>query len=67
MQGDAAKTSDVSLREVGSSPSYYISLEVFYMYEMLLDDLLSTLETRGIDTSKLHLVEELDGDVEPHS
>ena len=37
------------------------------MYEMLLDDLLSALETRGIDTSKLHLVEELDGDVEPYN
>ena len=36
------------------------------MFELLLDDLLSALETRGIDTSKLHLVEELDGDVEPH-
>lgn len=28
---DVAKTSDVSLREVGSRPSYYISLEV-YLY-----------------------------------
>lgn len=35
------------------------------MFELLLDDLLSALETKGIDTSKLHLVEELDGDVEP--
>lgn len=34
------------------------------MYELLLDDLLSALETRGIDTSKLHLVEESDIDVE---
>ena len=37
------------------------------MFELLLDDLLSALETRGIDTSKLHLVEELDGDVEPRN
>lgn len=37
------------------------------MFEVLLDGLLSALELRGIDTSKLHLVEELDGDVEPHS
>lgn len=37
------------------------------MFEILLDDLLSALESRGIDTSKLHLVEELDGDVEPHN
>lgn len=37
------------------------------MFELLLDDLLNALETRGIDTSKLHLVEELDGDVEPHN
>lgn len=65
--GDTARRSSATSREVGSNPSYYISLEVFYMYEMLLDDLLSALETRGIDTSKLHLVEELDGDVEPHS
>lgn len=35
------------------------------MYEMLLDELLSALESRGIDTSKLHLVEEVDTDVEP--
>lgn len=28
------------------------------MYELLLDDLLSVLETRGIDTSKLHLVDD---------
>lgn len=34
------------------------------MYEMLLDELLSALESRGIDTSKLHLVEEVDTDVE---
>ena len=65
--GDAVRRSSATSREVGSNPSYYISLEVFDMYEMLLDDLLSALETRGIDTSKLHLVEELDGDVEPHS
>lgn len=37
------------------------------MYELLLDDLLSALETRGIDTSKLHLVEEQDTDTEPHN
>ena len=37
------------------------------MFELLLDDLLSALETRGIDISKLHLVEELDGDVESHN
>ena len=37
------------------------------MFELLLDDLLNALETRGIDTSKLHLVEELDGDVEPQN
>lgn len=30
------------------------------MFELLLDDLLSALETRGIDTSKLHLVDESD-------
>ena len=30
------------------------------MYEMLLEDLLNDLETRGIDTSKLHLVEDSD-------
>ena len=65
--GDAVRRGNVTFREVGSNPPYYIRLEVFYMYEMLLDDLLSALETRGIDTSKLHLVEELDGDVEPHS
>ena len=35
------------------------------MYEMLLDELLSALESRSIDTSKLHLVEEVDTDVEP--
>lgn len=35
------------------------------MYEMLLDDLLSALESRGIDTSKLHLVDEPEFDVEP--
>ncbi len=35
------------------------------MFELLLDDLLSSLETRGIDTSKLNLVEELDSDIEP--
>lgn len=35
------------------------------MYEMLLDDLLSALELRGVDTSKLNLVEELDSDIEP--
>ena len=34
------------------------------MFELLLDDLLSALETRGIDTSKLHLVDEFDIDVE---
>lgn len=34
------------------------------MYELLLDELLSALETRGIDTSKLHLVEESDVEVE---
>ena len=34
------------------------------MYELLLDDLLSALESRGIDTSKLKLVEELDSDIE---
>lgn len=34
------------------------------MYEMLLDELLSALESRGIDTSKMHLVEEVDTDVE---
>ena len=34
------------------------------MFELLLDDLLSALETRGIDTSKLHLVDESDTDVE---
>ncbi len=32
------------------------------MFELLLDDLLIALETRGIDTSKLHLVEELDSE-----
>lgn len=37
------------------------------MYEMLLDDLLSALETRGIDTSKLNLVEEQDTDTKPHN
>lgn len=36
-----------------------------YMFELLLDDLLSDLESKGIDTSKLHLVEEFDTDVEP--
>lgn len=35
------------------------------MFELLLDDLLSVLESRGIDTSKLKLVEELDSDIEP--
>ena len=35
------------------------------MFEVLLDDLLSALETRGIDTSKLHLVDEPDTDDEP--
>ena len=35
------------------------------MFEVLLDDLLSALETRGIDTSKLHLVDESDTDDEP--
>lgn len=35
------------------------------MYEMLLDDLLSALESRGIDTSKLHLVDDSDTDDEP--
>ena len=35
------------------------------MYEMLLDELLSALESSGINTSKLHLVEESDVDVEP--
>ena len=34
------------------------------MFELLLDDLLSDLESRGIDTSKLKLVEELDSDIE---
>lgn len=34
------------------------------MFELLLDDLLSALETRGIDTSKLHLVDESEIDVE---
>lgn len=35
------------------------------MFELLLlDDLLSVLESRGIDTSKLKLVEELDSDIE---
>lgn len=36
------------------------------MYEMLLGDLLSVLELRGVDTSKLHLVEEHDTDTKPH-
>ena len=35
------------------------------MFEVLLDDLLSALESRGVDTSKLNLVEELDSDIEP--
>lgn len=35
------------------------------MYELLLDDLLSALETRVIDTSKLNLVEEIDSDIKP--
>lgn len=35
------------------------------MYELLLDDLLSALELRGIDTSKLNLVEEIDSDIKP--
>ena len=35
------------------------------MFELLLDDLLSALESKGIDTSKLNLVEELDSDFEP--
>ena len=35
------------------------------MFELLLDDLLSALESRGIDTSNMNLVEELDSDVEP--
>lgn len=34
------------------------------MFELLLDDLLSALETRGIDSSKLHLVDESDIDVD---
>lgn len=32
---------------------------------MLLDGLLSALETRGIDTSKLHLVDDSDTGDEP--
>lgn len=32
------------------------------MFELLLDDLLSALESRGIDTSKLHLVDDSDTD-----
>ena len=36
------------------------------MFELLLDDLLSALESRGIDTSKLKLVEELDSDIDLH-
>lgn len=36
------------------------------MFEVLLDDLLSALELRGIDTSKLNLVEEQDTDTKPH-
>ena len=35
------------------------------MFEVLLDDLLSALESRGVDTSKLNLVEELDSGIEP--
>lgn len=35
------------------------------MYELLLDELLNALETRGVDTSKLHLVEESDTNDEP--
>ena len=33
------------------------------MYEMLLDDLLETLENNGIDTSKLNIIEENDDDL----
>lgn len=35
------------------------------MFEVLLDDLLSALELRGVATSKLNLVEEIDSDIEP--
>lgn len=35
------------------------------MFEILLDDLLSALESRGIDTSKLSLVEEQGTDTKP--
>lgn len=35
------------------------------MYELLLDDLLSNLESNGIDISKLHLIDESDTDDEP--
>ena len=35
------------------------------MYELLLDELLNALEKRGVDTSKLHLVDESDTDDEP--
>ena len=35
------------------------------MFEVLLDDLLSALESRGVDTSKLNLVEEPDSGIEP--
>ena len=37
------------------------------MFELLLDDLLSALESRGIDTSKLNLVEEQDSEIEPRN
>ena len=33
------------------------------MYEMLLDDLLETLENNGIDTSKLNIIKENDDDL----
>lgn len=36
------------------------------MFEVLLDDLLSALELRGIDTSKLSLVEEQGTDTKLH-
>lgn len=36
------------------------------MFEVLLDDLLSALELRGIDTSNLSLVAEQGTDTKPH-
>ena len=48
----------LSLLSISMYGKLFVSWLGYLMYELLLDDLLAELESKGIDTSKINLIED---------